>query len=75
MTKKQAKEIIEKYGKDTAYYGENNRDFLTNEKCVTYDSMFDMFRYRFGMGEAESICIIAALRLSGAEFEGELTRV
>ena len=73
MNNKQAKELIEKYKGLTAFFGENNTDFLTGENIISYDSMYDMFRYRMGMGQAESVCIIAALKLSGAKFTGEFT--
>ena len=73
MTNKQAKEMIEKYKGTTAFYGENNKDFITGENIITMDSMYEMFRGRFGMGKAETLCIIAALKLSGAKIEGERT--
>ena len=73
MTNKQAKAIIEENKNDTAFYGQNNTDFITGEKIITYDSMYEMFRRRMGMGKAETLCIISALKLTGAQFEGELT--
>lgn len=72
-TKKRAKMIIDTYKDDTAYYGKNNLDFLTHENFITYDSMYEMFRGRMGMGKAETLCIIASLVLSGADIQGELT--
>lgn len=74
MTDKEAKAIIEANKSMTAFYGENNTDFLTGENIVTYDSMYEMFRDRMGMGKAETLCIIAALKLSGAKFDGILTK-
>lgn len=35
---------------------------------VTQDSMWEMFRYQFGFGEAETAVIIAALIKAGAHF-------
>lgn len=73
MTKKDALQIIEANKDNTAYYGKNNTDFITGENIITYDSMYEMFRSRMGMGKAETLCIIAALKISGAKFTGKLT--
>ena len=35
---------------------------------LTQDSMWEMFKYRFGFGEAETAVIIAALIKTGAKF-------
>ena len=74
MTDIQAQKIIERYKDETAFYGNNNTDLITGENIITYDSMYNMLRDRFEMGRAETMCIIAALVLSGAQFDGELTR-
>ena len=73
MTNKKAKEIINQYKDDTAFYGKNNTDFITGEVFTTYDSMYEMFRNRMGFGKAETMVLIASLKLSGAKFTGELT--
>lgn len=73
MTNKDAKAIIEENKSNTAFYGENNTHCITGENITTYDSLYDMFRGRFGMGKAETLCIIASLKLSGAKIAGERT--
>lgn len=65
MTKKDAKEIIELKKSDTAFFGENNIDIF-GEPINTRRKLYEMFRYRFKMGEAETECIIASLVLAGA---------
>lgn len=72
-TKKKAKLIIDTYKDRTAYYGKNNISLITDQNFITYDSMYEMFRGRMGMGKAETLCIIASLVLSGAKIDGELT--
>ena len=63
MTKKEAKEIIE-----------NNKD-MTNYFNGTIDinEMYDMFRYRYRFGEAETMIIISAIVNAGGKFKGKLT--
>ena len=73
MTNKDAKRIIEENKENTAYY-DGYTDFMGNTVRMTYDEMYDLFRDRFHMGKAETLCIISALKLSGAHFDGELTR-
>ena len=38
-------------------------------RVVTQDYMWEMFRYRFNFGEAETAVIIAALIKAGAKFK------
>lgn len=73
MTSREAWKLIEDNQDDTAFYGKNNLDMITAEP-ITYDDIYAMFRDRAHMGKAETCCIIAALRLTGATFAGELTR-
>lgn len=58
-TKKQERETIEAYKDMTAYF----------DGTLTRSEMFDMFRYRFHFGEAETRVIISALVLAGAQFK------
>ena len=58
MTREDAKRIIQE-NKDTTNYFDNS---------ITYDDMYNMLRYRMQFGEAETMCIIASLKLSGAKF-------
>ena len=47
-----------------------NKDDTNYFNCkVTQDEMWEMFRYRFGFGEAETAVIIAALIKAGAKFK------
>jgi len=61
MTKTYAKQIIAQQKDNTSYY----------DNTLTYTEMYEMFRYRFQFGEAETACIISALVLSGAKFKEE----
>lgn len=62
MTKVKASEIINEYRDDTNYYSGE----------IKVQDMYEMFRYRFEFGEAESKVIIASLVKAGAKFQGEL---
>lgn len=73
MTNKQAKAIIEEYKNDTAYYDGYISPMDGKAYKLSYDEMYEMFRNRMGMGKAETMVIIASLKLSGAKFTGELT--
>ena len=60
-TKKQERETIEAYKNMTAFFdGETTRE-----------EMYEMFRYRFRFGEAETRVIIASLTLAGAKWKTE----
>lgn len=61
MTKKSAKEAIEAYKDNTAYFDES----------MTQNDMYNMLRYQMRFGEAETRVIISALILSGAKFKHE----
>lgn len=73
MTSREAWKLIEENQDNTAFYGKNNTMMITGEK-MTYNDMYDIIRGHANMGKAETLCIIAALRLSGATFDGELTK-
>lgn len=65
MTKADARRIIAQNKSNTAWFGENNIT-LIGENVATYEAMYDLFRNRCMLGEAETQCIIASLRLAGA---------
>lgn len=58
-TKKQARETIEAYKDMTAYF----------DGSIKQEDMYDMFRYRYQFGEAETRVLIAALVNAGAKFK------
>ena len=62
MTKKEAKEIIE-----------NNKD-MTNyfNGILDINEIYDMFRYSYRFGEAETMIIISAIVNAGGKFKGKL---
>lgn len=59
MTKKELKPIIEQWKDETNYFTGN----------LKYKDMFEMFRYRFNFGVAETKVIMASLELAGAKFK------
>ena len=54
----QCNNIIEEYKYDTCYFNEE----------MTFDEVYDMFRFRFEFGEAETKVIMACLMKNGAKF-------
>lgn len=58
MTKKFAKEILDIWKNETAYFNGS----------MTQGQFESMLRYRFGFGQAETITITMALILAGAKF-------
>ena len=42
---------------------------------IAFDEMYSMLRYRMRFGEAETLCIIASLKLNGAKIAGGLNYV
>lgn len=60
-TKKAAREAIEQYKENTAYFD--------NEMSI--DDMRFMLRQRMEFGEAETEIIIASLVIAGAKFKSE----
>ena len=59
MNKKQAKEVFERYKDKTNYFS----------NTIKMRDMYEMFRYRYNFGEAETKVILASLVMSGAKFE------
>lgn len=59
MTREEAKTQIKQYKDETNYF----------TGSLKYNDMYDMFRYRFRFGEAETVVILAALKLAGAKFQ------
>ena len=62
MTQDEAKQIIERHKGETNYFSGN----------IDISDMWDMFRYRYEFGEAETAVILASLVRSGAKFKGKL---
>lgn len=62
MTQDEAKKIIDKYAGETNYFS----------GIIDINDMWDMFRNRYGFGEAETAVILASLVRSGAKFKGRL---
>lgn len=65
IKKSVAKESIRRYAELTSFFGSNNKTILGDD-INTRSFLWDMFHYRFGMGEAETECIIASLVIAGA---------
>lgn len=61
-TKTAARETLNRYKADTAYFPEEGQNALSME------SMKDMLRNDMRFGVAETNCILAALVLAGAKF-------
>lgn len=57
-TKKHAKEILEHWKNDTAYF----------DGSMTTDEFENMLRYRMNFGQAEATTITMALIIAGAKF-------
>ena len=66
MTRNEAKKLIDTYKNDTGWYGDDDID-LFGEHICTFDRMYELFRYRCQFGEAETNCLLGALKLSGAK--------
>lgn len=64
MTRAAARREIENLKDCTAYFGENV------DTPISYNDMYELFRYRCRFGEAETRVIIAALIAAGATFAG-----
>ena len=62
MTQEEAKNIIDLYAENTAYFdGE-----------ISINEMYEMFKNRMGFGEVETNVILGALVMAGAKFSGSL---
>ena len=59
MSRPEAKELLNKFKYETDYFSGN----------LKYEDMYNMFRYRFNFGEAETVVILASLKLAGAKFK------
>lgn len=59
LTRVEAKELLNKFKDETNYF----------DGTIKFDDMYDMFRHRFGFGEAETNVILASLKLCGANFK------
>lgn len=68
MSKSTAREIIKENKSNTAWYGENNINIFGVNVSNTWE-LYELFRHRCRLGEAETMCLIGALVLSGAEIE------
>lgn len=60
-TKKAERETIAAYKDMTAFFSEE----------ISRKEISEMFRYRFGFGDAETRVIVAALSLAGAKWKTE----
>lgn len=59
MTREQATEFLK----------ENKNNTLWFTDGMTFDDMYAMLRYRMQFGEAETLCIMASLKLNGAKIK------
>lgn len=59
MTKKRAKEIILENKDNTAYF----------DKSVSYEDMYNMFRFQLRFGEGETKVILSSIILAGGKFK------
>jgi hypothetical protein len=72
MTNKQAIEIIKANKDNTAFFG-TAKSCITGEPIIfSYDEIYETLR-QAQFGKAETLTIIASLKLSGANFSGNLT--
>ena len=71
ITKTMARALVDCNKDETAYFGKNNIDLL-GENISTFRSLYDLLLNRCSFGEAETLCIIGALVLSGAVIEDDM---
>lgn len=71
ITKTMAHAFVDCNKEKTAYFGKNNID-LFGENISTYRRLYDLLRNRCSFGEAETLCIIGSLVLSGAVIEDDM---
>ena len=62
MTREEAKKIIKENKDNTGFF----------DNSIYLDAMYEMLRYSMKFGEAETVVIIAALKLAGAKFADHL---
>lgn len=51
---------------------ENKNNTLWFTDGITFSDMYNMLRYRMQFGEAETLCIIASLKLNGAKIKQDM---
>ena len=66
MTKAEARKLIDEHKANTGWFAGNMHDMF-GDIIPTYDRMYKMFRHDMGFGEAETMVLIGALALAGAE--------
>ena len=54
---------------------ENKDNTLWFTDGITFTDMYDMLRYRMKFGEAETLCIIASLKLNGAKIKQDKNEI
>lgn len=64
-THKECDTIIAMYKDNTAWFG--NNEILGENVPMTFESMYEMLRFRMGFGEAETNVILASLIKCGAK--------
>ena len=65
-TQKECTTIINMYKNKTAYFG--NNEIMGENVPMKFSDMYEMFRFRYGFGEAETNVILASLMKCGAKF-------
>ena len=59
MTREEAKKLIKEYKDNTVYF----------DNTMSENEMYKMLRFNMAFGEAETMVIIASLKLEGAKFK------
>lgn len=54
---------------------ENKNNTLWFTDGITFSDMYSMLRYRMRFGEAETLCIIASLKLNGAKIKQDQNEI
>lgn len=68
MTTAEAIKLIAENKNNTSWYGKNSVDMF-GDYIATYDKLYETLRHHARLGEAETKCIIGALKLSGAKIK------
>ena len=68
---------MNKFTSETArrVLNENKNNTLWFTDGITFTDMYDMLRYRMKFGEAETLCIIASLKLNGAKIKQDKNEI
>ena len=68
---------MNKFTSETArrVLNENKDNTLWFTDGITFTDMYDMLRYRMKFGEAETLCIIASLKLNGAKIKQDKNEI